>query len=623
MPITTTYVQQTLASNGSSSGYVVITDGTAFSVGAQVFLSGTGLTTQVLEISEIDGETIYLRNPASNAMTRFDCSSFTTAASSKLTQPPQEVPGQAQVSTDLGPGTSDYLSSNGSIITSHEDFEVDGDLSATGDLTVDGTITVGSSILAASGDTATLVGAAADGSSAVGVLLQNSVTLADAAAKLVSVKNNSSEKLYIDLNGAIVMAGALLTNSGASSLHVKGTAADASNAIGVILSNGTTLADSGAKLLQVKNNTTEKLYLDKDGKIYTAGALIQPTTAAATSMTIKGTVADGASAIAVILDNTVTLANAGAKIASFRQIGEEMGYVGVNGHFASANGVFKSDPLVTNVSATLQGNYADGASAVGVVLNNATTLTNASSRLLAVRNNGTDALTVDKYGGIHANLNSGGLALRCIPYPGFESTYTAIYTLPVATAVTTTNYLVATNGTSTQWNTGSGGSHGWNINGSGYLSLTTGSLSIAVGALLAGNSNTPLILGGKITDGASAIATKLYNQNTLSTNGAEIVGFYSDNQVTKKAAIDKDGKLMQTATGGAATTGTATLVGGTVTVSTTAVTTSSKIQLTRNTPGGTLGHLSVPDASIVSRTSFVINSNSGSDTSTVNWLIIN
>jgi len=69
--------------------------------------------------------------------------------------------------------------------------------------------------------------------------------------------------------------------------------------------------------------------------------------------------------------------------------------------------------------------------------------------------------------------------------------------------------------------------------------------------------------------------------------------------------------------------GTATLVGGTVTVNTTLAATGSKIFITRNTPSGTLGDLSVPDASIVNGTSFVINSSSGTETSTINWWIIN
>jgi len=68
--------------------------------------------------------------------------------------------------------------------------------------------------------------------------------------------------------------------------------------------------------------------------------------------------------------------------------------------------------------------------------------------------------------------------------------------------------------------------------------------------------------------------------------------------------------------------GTATLIGGTKTVSTTAVKTGSRIFISRNTPVGTVGHLSAPVASIVDSTSFVINSSSVLDTSTVNWWVI-
>lgn len=67
--------------------------------------------------------------------------------------------------------------------------------------------------------------------------------------------------------------------------------------------------------------------------------------------------------------------------------------------------------------------------------------------------------------------------------------------------------------------------------------------------------------------------------------------------------------------------GTATLVGGTVTVATTAVKTGAIIMLTRKTPHGTAGDLSL--GAIVDSTSFVINSANGADTSDVNWFVIN
>lgn len=85
------------------------------------------------------------------------------------------------------------------------------------------------------------------------------------------------------------------------------------------------------------------------------------------------------------------------------------------------------------------------------------------------------------------------------------------------------------------------------------------------------------------------------------------------------------GNKLQIATGADASIGVSAALSGTpgsVTVATTAVTASSIILISRNTPGGTLGNLSVPSASIVAGTSFVINSDAN-ETSTINWMIIN
>lgn len=69
-----------------------------------------------------------------------------------------------------------------------------------------------------------------------------------------------------------------------------------------------------------------------------------------------------------------------------------------------------------------------------------------------------------------------------------------------------------------------------------------------------------------------------------------------------------------------AVVGTATLVGGTVAVSESRVTASSVILLTCQTPGGTPGWLQV--STRTAGTSFTILSSSGTDTSTVGWLLI-
>lgn len=66
--------------------------------------------------------------------------------------------------------------------------------------------------------------------------------------------------------------------------------------------------------------------------------------------------------------------------------------------------------------------------------------------------------------------------------------------------------------------------------------------------------------------------------------------------------------------------GQATLVGGTVAVSNTSVTANTRIILSRETLGGTAGHLAVSARS--AGVSFTILSSSGTETSTVNWLLI-
>ena len=66
--------------------------------------------------------------------------------------------------------------------------------------------------------------------------------------------------------------------------------------------------------------------------------------------------------------------------------------------------------------------------------------------------------------------------------------------------------------------------------------------------------------------------------------------------------------------------GTATLVGGTVTVSTALVATGDKILITRLVTGGTVGNLRI--GTITNGTSFVIASDSATETSTVAWLIV-
>ena len=72
--------------------------------------------------------------------------------------------------------------------------------------------------------------------------------------------------------------------------------------------------------------------------------------------------------------------------------------------------------------------------------------------------------------------------------------------------------------------------------------------------------------------------------------------------------------------GGAARMGAATLVAGTVTVNTTAVTANSRILLSGQNSSGTAGELTI--SARTPGISFTITSSSGTDTRSVAWLIV-
>ena len=102
-------------------------------------------------------------------------------------------------------------------------------------------------------------------------------------------------------------------------------------------------------------------------------------------------------------------------------------------------------------------------------------------------------------------------------------------------------------------------------------------------------------------------------QVTLSRAAAGVLGCNSVFDVTNV------GSGLQVAEGTNAKQGTAVLVAGTVTVANTSVTANSRIFLTSNADGGTVGFLRV--SARVAGTSFTITSSSATDTSTIAYEI--
>lgn len=90
--------------------------------------------------------------------------------------------------------------------------------------------------------------------------------------------------------------------------------------------------------------------------------------------------------------------------------------------------------------------------------------------------------------------------------------------------------------------------------------------------------------------------------------------------VPNNISISTAGYGLKIKEGSNAKMGTSILVGGTVTVSNTSVTATSRIMLTAQDNGGTIGFLSI--SARTAATSFTILSSSGLDTSTVAWMIV-
>ena len=106
-----------------------------------------------------------------------------------------------------------------------------------------------------------------------------------------------------------------------------------------------------------------------------------------------------------------------------------------------------------------------------------------------------------------------------------------------------------------------------------------------------------------------ALSTLQYMPNRLDDSGNMTL-----------AGSAKTTALIQPSSGAAPTAGNATLVGGTVTVNTTAVVTGDIVLLTRKTSGGTIG--TAITYTINSGVSFTITSDNVLDTSEFSWAIV-
>lgn len=102
----------------------------------------------------------------------------------------------------------------------------------------------------------------ADGASAVACAVDTTATWANATAKLLSLRNNGSERWWFGPstmsfpgNTTMQAAGAATTNT--TSLQLSPNVADGASSVLMDLNAGTALANATAKFLRVRNNSTE------------------------------------------------------------------------------------------------------------------------------------------------------------------------------------------------------------------------------------------------------------------------------------------------------------------------------------------------------------------------------
>ncbi len=471
----------------------------------------------------------------------------------------------------------------------------------------------------------------------------------------------------------------------ATTLTITGNATDVADpGVGVVIKNSNSLATNfNSKIFAVRNSADTDLFyvLGVSGRLHVATTLACNTFAATNNATPVTRMAfssdtnvhtsemsNGANAVGHSFATAASWSNATAKLLSFRNLNLEKSFIGVQGAF---NGAIEARgigiipltvPTVTTTGATTGGSLAAGTYWYRVSAVNAQGETIASAEVSRVTGGATatnlcnanwtaipHAVSYNVYGRTSgAQLLLANVAAPLVTFqdtgaltpsgalPTLDSSHqlkstvadaatARAHILDTATNLTTSGALllsIRNAGTQLVSIDRTGAYSGGSI-ACTFIDFANPAIGIRFGSSGAGGTITTasnaFTFLGRVADGAAVIAHTLNNSVNLANATAKILSV--QNNSVEKFAIDRAGKFVFPASGAADVQGTTTLVGGTKTVTTTSVKTGDKIICSRNTTGGTAGHLNAPVASIIDGTSFVINSSSGTDTSTVNWWI--
>ncbi len=293
---------------------------------------------------------------------------------------------------------------------------------------------------------------AATGAGNVAHIFDTNVAYSTAGALIASFKTGGTQKLSIDYTGNVLTTGNIQTSSaaatigstgsGASPLTIASAATNSGTSVACVINNTVSMSTAGGLLLSVRNNGTQKASIDYNGVLtllggITAGGGVVPSASASynlgsasagwysayltngvldlagnarlavtasSSTTVLGAIADGATNVAVILNNSVTMSTAGAKLLSVRNNGTEKASIDYAGNFSggTVNGITLFAPAYGSLNilgnATSQtsngtgGNWNQWTTGWASGVSAGTTLTPASGQI-TVTNAGTYLVT--------------------------------------------------------------------------------------------------------------------------------------------------------------------------------------------------------------------------------------
>ena len=327
--------------------------------------------------------------------------------------------------------------------------------------------------------------------------------------------------------------------------------ANSGSAIGMLVNTAVAYTTT-SKLFSAQNNSVEKFYIDNTGSAFATNHVVSGSSGnvysgaggffanSAVTAQFRGGVADAANAVAVAVDNINTLSTNTTRLLSIRNNTVEKTWFGPTGSAYFTAGEVNSD-LYQSVSAaavTLSGQVADGATAVGAIIKNSTTLSTSGAKIASFRNATVEKAYVDKDGlGSFSSINQGGQPAADQAGVFYVRRYGAVGDgthddLPAFQATVAAAYAWAQQYTSGS-QTGSNAVPGAKVvTGSGLFRLV-GNLDLTVGDPLGGG---PTYYGmGRVTlEGMGRQNTMLVFENGTTIDGLSVGGYTSVTDMTIK-----------------------------------------------------------------------------------------